>query len=116
MCIGVFCVHKPSFLMPGHIYSLHNHIIYINLSLLLRRLLNYVLQMLVNNNANMVMQLYCSEIHSKNIEIYLSKLYIGKNSEVNDVISTRKNIASVNSINGRRITNCIMCASGCFVT
>ena len=38
----------------------------------------------------MVNQLYCSEIHSKNIEIYLSKLYIGKYSEINDVISTRK--------------------------
>ena len=49
-------------------------------------LLNYVLQALVNMNANMVKQLYYSEIHSKNIEIYLSKLYIGKYSEVNDVI------------------------------
>ena len=38
----------------------------------------------------MVKQLYCSEIHSKNIEIYLSELYIGKYSEVNNVISTRK--------------------------
>ena len=34
----------------------------------------------------MVNQLYYSEIYSKNIEIYLSKLYIGKNSEVNHVI------------------------------
>ena len=34
----------------------------------------------------MVKQLYYSEIHSKNIEIYLSKLYTGKHSEVNDVI------------------------------
>ena len=34
----------------------------------------------------MVKQLYYSEIHSKNIEIYLSKLYTGKYSEVNDVI------------------------------
>ena len=41
-------------------------------------------------NTNMVKQLYCNEIHSKNIEIYLSELYIGKYSEVNDVISTRK--------------------------
>ena len=64
----------------------------------------------------MVKQLCCSEIHSKNIEIYLSKLYIGKYSEVNDVISTHKNIVSVNSINGGRITNYITCASGCFVT
>ena len=64
----------------------------------------------------MVKQLYYSEIHSKNIEIYLSKLYIGKHSEINDVISTRKKIASVNMINGGRIINYIMCASGCFVT
>ena len=34
----------------------------------------------------MVKQLYYSEIHSKNIGIYLSKLYTGKYSEVNDVI------------------------------
>ena len=34
----------------------------------------------------MVKQLYYSEIHSKNIEIYLSKLYTGKYFEVNDVI------------------------------
>ena len=75
-----------------------------------------VLQALVNKNANMVKQLYYSGIHSKNIEIYLSKLYIGKYSEVNDVTSTRKNITSVNSINGGRITNYIMCASSCFLT
>ena len=30
-----------------------------------RRLLNYVLQLLVNKNVNMVKQLYYSEIHSK---------------------------------------------------
>ena len=66
-------------------------------------------------NANMAKELYCSETHSKNIEIYLSRLYIGKYSEVNDVISAHKNIASVNSINRRRITNYITCASGCFV-
>ena len=35
----------------------------------------------------MVKLLYYSEIHSKNIKIYLSKLYIGKYSEVNDVIN-----------------------------
>ena len=34
----------------------------------------------------MVKQLYYSEIHSKNIEIYLSKLYTDKYSEVNNVI------------------------------
>ena len=38
----------------------------------------------------MVKQLYYSEIYSKNIEIYLSKLYIGKYSEVNDVIAPRR--------------------------
>ena len=42
--------------------------------------------------------------------------HTGKYSEVNNVISTCKNIASVNSINGGRITNYITCASGCFVT
>ena len=50
-----------------------------------RHLLNYVLQVLVNKSVNMVKQLYYSEIHSKNIEIYLSKLYIGKYSQFNDV-------------------------------
>ena len=49
-------------------------------------MLNYVLQALVSKSVNMVKQLYYSEIHSKNIEIYLSKLYTGKYSEVNDVI------------------------------
>ena len=34
----------------------------------------------------MVKQLYYSQIYSKNIQIYLSKLYTGKYSEVNDVI------------------------------
>ena len=34
----------------------------------------------------MVKQLYYSEIQSKNIKIYLSKLYTGKYSEINDVI------------------------------
>ena len=33
---------------------------------------------------NMANQLYYSEIHSKNIEIYLSKLYIGTYDEVHD--------------------------------
>ena len=59
------------------------HSISHNLSLLsrclnhYRRLLNYVLQALVNKSVNMVKQLYYSEIHSKNIEIYLS-MYIRK--------------------------------------
>ena len=35
----------------------------------------------------MVKQLYYTKIHLKNIKIYLSKLYIGKYSEVNDVIN-----------------------------
>ena len=34
----------------------------------------------------MVKQLYYSQIYLKNIQIYLSKLYTGKYSEVNDVI------------------------------
>ena len=68
------------------------HSISHNLSLLsrhlnrYRRLLNYVLQAFVNKSVNMVKQLYYNEIHSKNIEIYLSKLYTGKYSEINDVI------------------------------
>ena len=49
----------------------------------------------------MIKQLYYSEMHSKNIEIYLSKLYIGK------VQSTGKNIVSVNS---GHITNYVTCA------
>ena len=120
--IILVCLLFIAYLHSTYVYSLHNHIIYINLSLLSRHLIRYrcqlndVLQTLVNTNANMVKQLYCSEIHSKNIEIYLLKLYIGKYSEVNDVISTRKNIASVNSINGGRITNYITCASGFFMT
>ena len=51
----------------------------------------------------MVKQLYYSEIHSKNIEIYLSKLYTGKYSEVNDVIKYMPA-----SINGGRVINYIM--------
>ena len=52
----------------------------------------------------MVKQLYYSEIHSKNIEIYLSKLYTGKYSEVNDVIKYTPCFAS---INGGRVINYI---------
>ena len=48
----------------------------------------------------MVKQLYYSKTHSKNIEIYLSKLHTGKHSEINDVIkNTQKHHG----------------ASGCFV-
>ena len=61
---------------------------------------------LVNKSVNMVKQLYYSEIHSKNIEIYLSKLYTGKYSEVNDVI---KYTAGTLLIISRG-------AIGCFVT
>ena len=51
-----------------------------------RCLLNYVLQALVNKNVNMLKQLYYSKIHLKNIEIYLSKLYSSKYSEVKGAI------------------------------
>ena len=58
----------------------------------------------------MVKQLYYSEIHSKNIEIYLSKLYTGKYSEVNDVIKYMpKQLTGV-------LLNISRGASGCFVT
>ena len=50
----------------------------------------------------MVKQLYYSEIHSKNIEIYLSNLYIGKYSEVNNVIKY-----TPKTINGGRVINYI---------
>ena len=39
----------------------------------------------------------CSEIHSKNIENMLSKLYIGTYCIVHDVIKYTQNIASVHS-------------------
>ena len=54
----------------------------------------------------MVKQLYYSEIHSKNIEIYLSKLYTGKYSEVNNVIKYTPTVG---------VLLIISCgASGCF--
>ena len=46
----------------------------------------------------MAEQLHCSEIHLKNIENMLSKLYIGTYSIVDDVIKYTQNIASVHSI------------------
>ena len=46
----------------------------------------------------MVEQLHCSEIHSKNIENMLSKLYIGTYSIADDVIKYTPNIVSVHSI------------------
>ena len=47
-------------------------------------------------------QLYYSKTHSKNIEIYLSKLY-AKTSRLLIVLA-----------NGGLITNYVMCASSCF--
>ena len=44
------------------------------------------LQAHVNNIVNMAEQLHCSEIHSKNIEKMLYKLYIHTYSIVEDVI------------------------------
>ena len=46
----------------------------------------------------MAEQLHCSEIHSKNIENMLSKLYIGTYSIVHDVIKYMQDTASVHSI------------------
>ena len=57
-----------------------------------------VLQAHVNNSVNMAEQLHCSEIHSKNIENMLSKLYIGTYSIVHDVIKYMPNITSVHRI------------------
>ena len=57
---------------------------------------NYVLQTLVNNSINMIKQLYYSKIHLKNIEIYLSKLYLGTYCEVHDVIKYMQKSLSVN--------------------
>ena len=62
----------------------------------------------------MAEQLHCSEIHSKNIENMLSKLYIGTYSIVDDVIKYTQNIASVHRFNGVCITNYVTCVSGCF--
>ncbi len=45
-----------------------------------------VLQVLGNKNVNIIKYLYYNQIYLKNIENYLSKLYIGKYSEVKDVI------------------------------
>ena len=61
----------------------------------------------------MAKQLYYSELHLKDIEIYLSKLYISRYYEVQDVIvHTMLQKASIYS---GRITNYVTCASGCFV-
>ena len=58
----------------------------------------FTVQAHVNNSVNMAEQLHCSEIHSKNIEKMLSKLYIGTYSIVYDVIKYMPNIATVHSI------------------
>ena len=59
----------------------------------------------------MVKQLYYSKIHVKNIEIYLSKLYIGTYYEVNDVIkyTAKHRVCYGNSIIGGHITNYVTC-------
>ena len=69
----------------------------------------------VNNSVNMAEQLRCNEIHSKNIENMLSKFYICMYSIVHDVIKYTQNINLFIVFNGRRITNYVMCVSGCFV-
>ena len=53
-------------------------------------------------------QLYYSEIHLKNIEMYLAKLPIYYE------VHTKTSCLHVNSNNGGRITNYVMCASCCF--
>ena len=62
----------------------------------------------------MVKQLYYSEIHSKNIKIYLSKLYTGKYSEVNDVIKYTPKTRRLLMAGALLIIS--RGASGCFVT
>ena len=96
------------------------HSISHNVSLLSRRLncyrclLNYVLQVLVNKSVNMVKQLYYSEIHLKNIEIYLSKSYTGKHSEVNDVMKYTLKTSHLLTPDTSLIIS--RGASGCFLT
>ena len=58
----------------------------------------------------MVEQLHCSEIHSKNIENMLSKLYIGMYSIVHDA---HKTLRLFIVFNGGHITNYLTCVSGC---
>ena len=68
----------------------------------------------------MVKQLYYSKIHLKNIEIYLSKLYTGKYSEVNDVIKympkTCNKVHAKNLLTAGALLIISHGASGCFVT
>ena len=62
----------------------------------------------------MVKQLYYSEIYSKNIEIYLSKLYTGKYSEVNNVIKYM--LKTLRLLTAGTLLIISRGASGCFVT
>ena len=63
----------------------------------------------------MAEQLHCSEIHSKNIENMLSKLYIHTYCIVHNVIKYTQNITSVHSISQQvHYTNYVTCVSGCF--
>ena len=60
----------------------------------------------------MAEQLHCSEIHSKNIENMLYKLYIHTYSIVEDVHAKTSHLFIV--FNGGRITDYVTCVSGCF--
>ena len=62
----------------------------------------------------MAEQVHCSEIHSKNIENMLSKLYIGTYSIVHNVIKYTQKHRVFIIFNGGRITNYVTCVSGCF--
>ena len=64
----------------------------------------------------MAEQLHCSEIHLKNIENMLSKLYIDTYSIVHDVINKVHTKTSRLFIvfNSGHITNYVTCVSGCF--
>ena len=55
----------------------------------------------------MAEQLHCSEIHSKNIENMLSKLYIS-------MYYTRQTSRLFIVFNSGRITNYVTCVGGCF--
>ena len=62
----------------------------------------------------MANQLYYSEIHSKNIKIYLSKLYTGKYFEVNDVI--KYTLTTPRLLTAGALLIISHDAGGCFVT
>ena len=61
----------------------------------------------------MVKQLYYSKIHSKNIEIYLSKLHTGKYSEVKNVI--KYTLKTPRLLTAGPLLIISRGASGCFV-